>query len=431
MKTRAAAARVLHQVVDQGQSLSQALPQAQQSIPAKDRALLQEMCYGVLRWLPRLDFIARQLLSKPLKSKQRSVHFLILVGLYQLIYMRTPPHAAVAETVAATQRLKAPMLKGLVNAVLRNFQRQQEELEAKADEQLSPRTGHPGWLLKRLQAAYPEQWEQVVDANNQRPPMWLRANASRQDRADYQQRLTDSGIESRTAKHAQQAICLERPMDVEKLPGFGQGDSSVQDAAAQMAAQLLDAQPGDLILDACAAPGGKTAHVLELQPEIREMIAVDFDATRLARVQENLDRIGLKARLIHADASKPEQWWQEEDFDRILLDAPCSATGVIRRHPDIKWLRRNDDISELAGLQQAILRALWQRLKPGGTLVYATCSVLPDENKSQIKAFLADTQDAELLPLHPDDTPENPGWQILPGEDGMDGFYYAKLKRLA
>lgn len=433
MKTRASAAKVLFQVVDKGQSLSSALPAAQQQLPVKDRALLQEICYGVLRWLPRLEFISRQLMDKPLTGKQRPVHFLILVGIYQLNYMRVPAHAAVAETVNAIKVLKSPRLSGLVNAILRSYQRQQVTLEAQADGNDACRYGHPGWIIKRIKAAYPTHWQQVLTANNERPPMWIRVNSQHQDRATYKAQLAKDGIESSIPDSdgpvADSALRLEKPVDVHKLAHFDEGHSSVQDGAAQFAAQLLDAQAGELVLDACAAPGGKTAHILERQPELKHLVAVDFDPIRLSRVQENLDRIGLNAELIHGDASNPASWWQGPAFDRILLDAPCSATGVIRRHPDIKWLRRDTDITELASLQASILDAMWQQLKPGGTLLYATCSILPTENSEQIKAFLTRTPDAELIPIRPDETRDDPGWQILPNQCGMDGFFYAKLKK--
>jgi 16S rRNA (cytosine967-C5)-methyltransferase len=430
MKTRASAAKVLYQVVDKGQSLTNALPLAQQLLPAKDRALLQEICYGVLRWLPRLEFISRQLMTKPLIGKQRPVHFLILIGLYQLKYMRVPAHAAVAETVNAVKVLKSPKLSGLVNAILRNYQRQQDELETSADGNDSCKFGHPGWLIKRIKAAYPEQWQDVLSANNERPPMWIRVNQQHHSKADYQALLANDEITCIEANSADSALRLEKPTDVYKLAGFAEGHCSVQDGAAQFAAQFLDAQPGELVLDACAAPGGKTAHILERQPDLKHLVAVDFDANRLARVQENLTRIGLTAELIHGDASKPEAWWQGEQFDRILLDAPCSATGVIRRHPDIKWLRRDSDIAALVQLQAEILDAMWAQLKPGGTLLYATCSILPAENTEQISKFIARTENARLAPLTSGSPDGASSWQILPNTQGMDGFFYAKLQKV-
>ncbi|MGL5948748.1 MAG: 16S rRNA (cytosine(967)-C(5))-methyltransferase RsmB [Aeromonas sp.] len=427
MKTRAQAALVIQQVLDHGLSLSAVLPAAQDKVAPRDRALLQELCYGTLRWLPRLDAAVGEMMDKPLKNKSRIFHYLLLVGLYQLIYTRVPAHAAVAETVNAVKLLKGSALRGLINGVLRNFQRSAEVILLRIDRVPNVRLGHPDWLAKRIRQAYPNAWEAILEANSQRPPMWIRNNSQRQSREVMLARLSDVGIEATAGSEGQDTILLAHPCDVAKLPGFAQGDCSVQDGAAQQAAELLGACAGDWVLDACAAPGGKTAHMLEREPALAGVVAVDADAGRLARVQENLDRIGLSAQLIHGDASAPEQWWPEGQFDRILLDAPCSATGVVRRHPDIKWLRRDQDIRELAQLQRRILTALWARLKVGGTLLYATCSVLPEENSEQIRAFLAATPSAQLVPLHAADTPEQPGRQFLPGEGHMDGFYYAKL----
>jgi 16S rRNA (cytosine967-C5)-methyltransferase len=298
-----------------------------------------------------------------------------------------------------------------------------------ADKNEVTRFSYPRWLLKKIKQSCQYGYVSVLQAGNEYPPMWLRVNLKRQSRYDYQQQLTALGINSTPHASCGSALLLEKACDVNELPGFSEGACSVQDAAAQHAAWLLAPQAGELILDACAAPGGKTAHILEHQPEIKQLIAVDFDETRLLRVAENLHRIKLEATLIHGDASQPAQWWQGPQFDRILLDAPCSATGVIRRHPDIKWLRRADDIAELARLQSNILDAMWLQLKPGGTLLYATCSILSDENSAQIKAFLERTTDAIHIPLNEQDTPQQPGWQIYPGALHMDGFFYAKLTK--
>ncbi|WP_116475281.1 16S rRNA (cytosine(967)-C(5))-methyltransferase RsmB [Zobellella maritima] len=429
MKTRATAAKIVHQVINQGQSLSSLLPLYLPQMAPKDRGLLQELCFGTLRWYSRLDAIGKQLMEKPLKGKYQPIHALILVGIYQLLYTRVPGHAALSETVGACKLLKGEAFKGMVNGVLRNVQRRQTELEAKVDQLPQLRLAHPNWLVKRLQRAYPDQWQTVLEANNSHPPMWIRVNTRHHSREQYLARLQEAGISAHPDDQADSALRLEKPLDVALLPGFEQGHSSVQDAAAQMAAQLLEAAPNELILDACAAPGGKTAHILERQPALSRLVAVDLDADRLERVRQNLSRIGLDASVLQGDASRPQDWWQDGLFDRILLDAPCSATGVIRRHPDIKWLRRPDDIAQLAALQRQILDALWAQLKPGGTLLYATCSILPDENATQIRAFLERTADAMLVPLHQADTIETPGWQLLPGSEQRDGFYYAKLSK--
>lgn len=430
MNVRAAAARVVYQVVDQGQSLSAALPAAQQQIKDRDHALLQEICYGVLRWLPRLESITTQLMDKPLKGKQRVFHHLILVGLYQLGYMRIPAHAAVAETVNATKDLKKTQLRGLINAILRNYQRQQEQLDAKAMSHDAGKYGHPGWLLTLLKQSYPEQLEAIVTANNTKAPMWLRVNCQHHRRDEYRQLLDDADIATELHPEAADALRLLAPCDVTKLPGFADGWVSVQDGAAQLAVDYLQPQADELILDCCAAPGGKTAHIMERQPTAR-VVAIDCDNKRLARVHENLERLKLNAKILCADARYPADWWQGDKFDRILLDAPCSAIGVIRRHPDIKWLRRADDIEALASLQAEILDAMWQQLKSGGTLVYATCSITPQENSQQVKSFLARTADAALINRgqEADSDPDQPGRQILPGESDMDGFYYAVLQK--
>lgn len=423
---RALAAETLYQVVDQGLSLNQVLPAAAAKVAVKEKALLQQLCYGVLRQLPSLEHYCRTLLTKPLKGKQRVFQFLVYVGIYQLQHMRTPAHAAVAETVNALQALQAPGLKGLVNAVLRNFQRQQAELEAAANQVEVCLYNHPGWFIKAVQEAYPEKWQTILAANQQQAPMWLRINQNQYSTDQYLALLTEANIVARKVDGFCDAVLLEKPCDVFSLPGFAEGACSVQDGAAQIAARLIAPQAGERILDACAAPGGKTCHILELADNLA-VTALDCDETRLARVQENLSRIGLQAQLLCADAANPDAWWDKETFDKILLDVPCSATGVIRRHPDIKWLRRAADIEQLALLQSSILDKIWPLLKAGGTLVYATCSVLPQENKDQVKAFLARTDDAIHQPLHDLDTLEQPGWQFLP--ELTDGFYYAKITK--
>ncbi|QDF77027.1 MULTISPECIES: 16S rRNA (cytosine(967)-C(5))-methyltransferase RsmB [Shewanella] len=420
---RALAAHVVFQVLEKGVSLSVALPEQQQRLSSgKDKALLAELCYGVMRHLPQLDKLVSDCMSKPLKGKQRIVHQLLLVGCYQLYFTRIPSHAAISETAEACRQLKFEGLVKVVNGVLRNLQRNQKPLP-EDNETLAFNT--PAWLIKRLKAAYPDSWQEVIAQSHQRPPMWLRNNQLSQSREHYLAQLAEQEIGA-TAGMSDNAILLESPKDVSLLPGFADGAASVQDGAAQWAASLLAPQANELILDACAAPGGKSCHLLESEPSI-ELVAVDFDAKRLERVQQNLDRLNLKAKLVHGDAAKIDTWWQGDKFDRILLDAPCSATGVIRRHPDIKWLRKQADIEELATLQSQILDHCWQWLKPGGTLLYATCSILPQENAEQIDAFLARTQDATLVPIAQQQNRDDIGWQIIPGQDNMDGFYYVRL----
>ncbi|MDN6019319.1 MAG: 16S rRNA (cytosine(967)-C(5))-methyltransferase RsmB, partial [Enterobacterales bacterium] len=360
---RAIAAKALSSVLDQGQSLSTALPALSKEVSEKDRALLQELCFGVLRVLPQLEWYIQQLMAKVLTGKQRSLHYLIMVGIYQLVYTRIPPHAALAETVNGAVALKRPQLKGLINGVLRQFQRQEDQLKERSQNN-ECRFLHPSWLLKRLQQAYPEQWESIVDANNQRPPMWLRVNRLHHTRDEYLALLTNAEISAFAHPQFPDAICLEEASPVGRLPGFEQGWVTVQDASAQHCVDLLDPQNGEQILDLCCAPGGKTTHILEAAPKAH-VLAVDVDENRLKRVKENLQRLQQQAEVKCGDGRYPENWCGDKQFDRILLDAPCSATGVIRRHPDIKWLRRDRDIAELAALQKEIIEAIWPRLKSG------------------------------------------------------------------
>ena len=419
---RSLAAQAIEQVVEQGQSLSNVLPALQQKVSDKDKALLQELCFGVIRTLPQLEWLISKLMARPMAGKQRTIHYLIMVGFYQLLYTRIPPHAALAETVEGAVAVKRPQLKGLINGVLRQFQRQQDELLAEFS-RTEKRFLHPDWLLKRLQKAYPQQWEAIVEANNQRPPMWLRVNRNHHSRDEWLTLLEEAGMSANTHPDYPDAVRLSAPAPVHVLPGFEKGWVTVQDASAQGCMSWLMPRNGERVLDLCAAPGGKTTHILEVAP-LASVMAVDVDEQRLSRVYDNLKRLGMKADVKQGDGRTPAQWCGEEQFDRILLDAPCSATGVIRRHPDIKWLRRDRDIKELAQLQSEILDAIWPHLKTGGTLVYATCSVLPEENSQQISAFLKRTPNARLQLTG---TPEQPGKQNLPGAEEGDGFFYAKL----
>lgn len=419
---RSLVAQSVEQVVEQGQSLSSVLPVMQKKVAEKDRALLQELSFGVLRTLPQLEWLINKLMSRPMTGKQRTVHYLIMVGFYQLLYTRIPPHAALAETVEGAVAIKRPQLKGLINGVLRQFQRQQEELLAEFAG-TEKRFLHPEWLVKRLKKAYPQQWQQILEANNQRPPMWLRVNRNHHSRDEWLALLEAAGMTGAVHPDYPDAVRLDAPAPVQALPGFAEGWVTVQDASAQGCMRFLQPKNGEAILDLCAAPGGKTTHILEVAPEAA-VLAVDVDEQRLSRVYDNLKRLGMKAEVKQGDGRTPAQWCGEKQFDRILLDAPCSATGVIRRHPDIKWLRRDRDIPELVRLQGEILDAIWPHLKPGGTLVYATCSVLPEENSQQIAAFLQRTADARLGQTG---TPEKPGQQNLPDAAEGDGFFYATL----
>jgi len=430
---RALAARCTFAVVDKGRSLADELPTHQDKVSGKDKGLLQELCYGVLRYLPALEHELRQLMDKPLKGKQRVAHFLILVGIYQIKHTRIPDHAAVSETVAATKPLKNDHLKGLINGVLRNFQRKiaAQENDGDTNEKLADaiKYSHPSWFIKKLQLAYPDNWQDILTANLERPPMWLRVNQQHHTVEQYIALLEQAEIEHQLIDSDSGAIKLSQAVDVNQLPGFELGHVSIQDGAAQQAARLLDCQPNDVVLDCCAAPGGKTCHILEYSPNIASMTAIDIEPARLVRVEENLTRLNLKAKVIAGDAADAKSWWDGELFDRILLDAPCSGTGVIRRHPDIKWLRKSSDIDALTILQKQIIKNSWSLLKPGGTLLYATCSILPEENYEQVQQFIDENSDAELIATTNNTT--QIGWQILPNEQSMDGFYYAKLKKKA
>ncbi|MBE2899013.1 16S rRNA (cytosine(967)-C(5))-methyltransferase RsmB [Pasteurellaceae bacterium 20609_3] len=427
LSTRAAAAEIIAQVRYHGQSLATLLPAYQGQIKAQDMPLLQEICYGICRVLPRLERIVAQLVNKPLKGKTRIVHCLLLVGLYQILYTRIPAHAAVDEVVNATKALNMPSFRALVNGVLRRFLREQEAILATVDKHWQ--TLHPEWLVNRLKKDYPNDWREIIEANNTKPPMWLRVNSAKWTVTDYLAALHEHNIRAE-AGQPDGALRLDAPCAVDKLPHFDDGALAVQDCHAQWAAILLDAQNGERVLDACAAPGGKTTHILARAPQA-QVTALDIEPERLARVRENLARMGQQAEVICGDASAPDTWLDAGVmFDRILLDAPCSATGVIRRHPDIKWLRQEQDIPALVALQKAILTALWGKLKVGGTLLYATCSLLKAENSQQIAAFLNHTPDAKLVSVFDEDE-SAVGWQFLPQIDGGDGFYYAKLTKTA
>ncbi|MCJ8169368.1 16S rRNA (cytosine(967)-C(5))-methyltransferase RsmB [Atopomonas sediminilitoris] len=430
MTPRLAACHAISGLLQQHGSLASLLPPLLDKVEARERGFLQELVYGTCRLLPRLQTLAALLLDKPFKKDDSDLQALLLCGLYQLYYLRIPAHAAVDETVALCQTLKKPWAKGALNAVLRRAQREQESLLLAADEHDSARYAHPGWLLKRLKKDWPEHWQSICAGNNAQAPMSLRVNAQHGSRDDYLARLNSANIAANACEHAPFGITLQAPCDVQQLPGFADGHVSVQDEAAQLAADLLEAGPGQRVLDACCAPGGKTCHVLEQQPVA--MQALDLEPERLARVADNLARLKLAATLTAADARDTHAWWDGQPFQRILLDAPCSATGVIRRHPDIKLLRKASDIQALSVLQLQLLQALWPTLEVGGILLYATCSVLPAENSQVIAQFLQQTPSARELdmPGHWGHKQAH-GRQLFAQENGHDGFYYAKLIKIS
>ena len=432
MNPRLAAAKALTAVLNGKASLNSSLPLQLDKVEVRDRGLTQDLAFGTARWYPRLSALANKLLQKPFKAADADVEALLLVGLYQLLYTRVPAHAAIGETVGCADKLKKPWAKGLLNAVLRNAQRDSEALLAELEHDPVVRTAHPRWLQKSLKAFWPEQWEAICAANNAHPPMILRVNRRHKTRDQYLQLLAESDVQAQPCVYSRDGIVLAEACDVRNLPGFADGWISVQDEAAQLAADLLDLAPGQRVLDACCAPGGKTCHILEAEPQLAGVVAVDLEAKRLVRVRENLERLGLSAELIAADGRDTATWWDGKPFQRILLDAPCSATGVIRRHPDIKLTRQPDDIAALASLQGELLDAMWQTLEVGGILLYATCSTLPTENTEVIEAFLARTPGARELDIAGQFGIKQPhGRQLLAQEGGHDGFYYAKLIKIA
>lgn len=427
MNIRALAARTLAPVIGCKESLNTALPRSLENCPDNERALLQQICYGTMRSLPRLQCLARQLLKKPFKPQDRDVEALLLCGLYQLLEMRIPAHATLSETVEAADKLKKGWAKGLLNAVLRRVQREQSELEAQLQSEPEFHYNHPQWFISKLQHNWPDHWQQILEQNNQQPPMTLRVNTQQISREDYLEQLLDNALPAQATAYADSAITLQQAVDVNLLPGFSDGAVSVQDEAAQLSAFLLDLQPGQRVLDACAAPGGKLCHILEHQPDLNEAVAIELEQGRAARIYENLERLKLNAQVIVDDASS-DSWFNGNSFDRILVDAPCSATGVIRRNPDIKQLRQSEDIKALADLQIKILQNCWNMLKSGGRLVYATCSIFPQENERVVERFLKLQDNAEHQVIEADWGIERPyGRQLFPQPEGHDGFYYAVL----
>lgn len=423
---RATASQILCQVIDDHQSLTRALAAIPNNHP--QTGLIKELCFGVCRWFFRLDAILQQLMEKPLRAKDHDIRWLLLIGLYQILYLRVPDHAAVLETVEAARALRKLWATKLINAVLRNFLRNQQGLLAKVDQSLAQHTAHPAWLVAAIQQAWPNKAEAILAANNQYPPLMLRVNCQKVSRENYLQQLSDTGITATALVDTTAGIVLTQAQDITRLPGFNDGYFSVQDVSAQWTATLLELAPGQRVLDACAAPGGKTSHILETVSDLQQLVVIDKEATRLEKVRENLNRLGLAQAAVQyaaVDAAQTSTWWDGQLFDRILLDAPCSGTGVIRRHPDIKILRQPEDIAEQATEQQKLLEALWPLLKPNGILLYATCSILPAENQQQISQFLQQHDDAKEYAIV--DASTTPGWQILPSEQGGDGFYYARL----
>ena len=427
--TRALAARVLA-AVWQGSHLDDALRQyTERDFAARDSALVQALCYGTLRFQPRLEYWLGQLLARPLKLRDLDVRALLLLGLYQLTETRVPPHAAVGETVEACRHLGKPWAVQFANAVLRGFQREQSRLLAELPQHAEALYAHPHWLLERIRHDWPDHWREILEADNRHPPLTLRVNRLRRSRAALLAELDAAGIAAQPCEFSVDGVSALEPFDVRAQPGFAAGHFSVQDQAAQLAAGLLEADAGMRVLDACAAPGGKTCHVLERCPQA-QVLALDSDAARAQKIHQNLQRLGLSAEVKVADAEQPRDWWDGRPFERILLDAPCSATGVIRRHPDVKVRRRPAEVRKAVAAQARLLAALWPLLARGGKLLYVTCSLLIEENANQVGGFVAARADAHPLPISAHWGIESPpGRQILAGQSDMDGFYYACLHK--
>ncbi len=432
---RAAAAQAVHRVIDEGRNLDEALAAGREGLPQRAHAELQAWCYGTLRWWPRIECQLAALSTRPLKDMDPLALALLGVALFQIQHSPIPPHAVVDESVAATRLLGCARASGFVNALLRRYMRERESIDARVLAKPAGRFAHPDWVIESLRKDWPDDYARMLDANNEHPPLWLRVNPRKIEMGAYLQLLNNAGLDARHAPRIPTAVCLEKAVGVDAIPGFAEGKVSVQDAGAQLAAPMLDARPGHRVLDACAAPGGKTCHIAEHTADLALLLAIDRDVERVELMRENLDRLGLSATLAAADAAQPGQWWDGRPFDRILLDVPCSATGVIRRHPDIKILRRPEDIPAFARLQNQLLSALWPLLVPGGRLVYATCSILNAENSGVIADFLSAHDDAR--PVLPDPAlaqfgrsrPGEPGLYLIVGEAGTDGFYYACLEK--
>lgn len=427
---RLVAIRVLESILLNKGSLSTQLARKQTEVKAEHIPQLKEICFGVSRQFPTLNSFALYMLEKPFQEKDFDIYAAILIALYQIDYMDTPEHAAVNEAVESAKLIGKPWAGKLVNAILRRYLRESDDIKAILKEMPSVAHSHPKWILKRFNKHWKNEFEQIVEANNARPPMCLRVNLSRVSRETQIEKLSEVGIESEKGEFSESAIYLKQAIAVQALPKFFDGQMSVQDEAAQLSASILAVKDGEKVLDACAAPGGKTGHLLE-SAKI-DLTAIELEPWRLAKIEENLERLSLNAKLICADSGDLDAWWDKEPFDKILLDVPCSATGVIRRNPDIKINRKPADIDELVIIQKQLITNLWLTLKPGGKLLYATCSVMPEENEKQMADFLSETPNAHEITL--DVTwgkKVSHGIQLLPNKNSHDGFYYCLIEKKA
>lgn len=427
--TRALAAQALADIALRGMSLREAMDQRAPKLrDPRDRALLTALLSDGTRWWLRFDAALDRLLDKPLRRKEPEIHALLVLGLVQLEILQLQDYAAVAATVEASRVLNRPRLAGLVNAVLRRWQRERTTLLTELDAQAQTRYAIPSWLVHAIAADWPAQANAVFADSDREPPLMLRANRRRTARDALIEQLRSAGYSADAHPWLGDAIVLPHSADVTRMPGFAQGLFAVQDGAAQVSADLLDVYGGQRVLDACAAPGGKACHLLE-RADIA-LTAVEYEAGRTARIRQNLERLGLQADLRVGDAADPSAWWDGKPYDRILVDAPCSATGVLRRRPDVRLHRRAGDIAALAAQQQRILAALWPLLAPGGRLVYVTCSLLRAENEAVVEGFIGHRDDVDVVPVSlPVGQAAAVGWQILPGDGDLDGMYYAVLER--
>ncbi len=437
---RAIAARIIKSVIiDKKEFTSLNHPLIQPLSDLQSRSLTRYLCFQVLRFYPKLECLANHFINKKLKSKDQDIWALILIGLFELQDKPEQAYMIVNETVKGATMLKKEWAKNLINAILRAYIRQQAALPNTITSTIEYQTAHPQWLGEKIQTAWPQDWEAIIAANNQQAPLCLRVNQTLYSRDEYAKILDSHNIHYQFIPHTAMGVCLESAMDVYLLPGFEQGSVCVQDGAGQLAVELLELAPGLKILDACAAPGSKTGHILETQPST-ELLAIDLSAPRVQQLKQTLERIGVNQDKVHikiANSSEPATWYEPSQglFDRILLDAPCSALGVIRRHPDIKLLRTPEQIKLVCQEQKKLLHALWPLLKPGGILLYATCSILPQENEKQIEEFyqhiLSTENNMHIIPIEaPFGIALQYGKQILPGQSNMDGFYYAKLRKV-
>jgi 16S rRNA (cytosine967-C5)-methyltransferase len=430
LNVRALAAMVVEMVLLDKEPLNKALQTYSNDLNNQDKSLLSLFSYGILRNFNYLDGAINIFLKRDIPHKHILVKFVLACGIYQLAFTRIAEHAAVNETINAIEQLEFNSYKGLANAILRNFIRNKESVDLDLNKSYETKFSFPQWMISKLKLHYGKRLGEILENSNKHPPMWIRVNTSKCSIPSYINLLKEINIDCKLCPEIPCAIELTSATDVYNLPLFKEGVVFIQDAAAQYASILLEANKDDIVLDCCCAPGGKTTHINELYPNIKELVALDSQDDRLTRVADNLTRLNQKATLICYDASAPAKDWSPYQlYDKILLDAPCSATGVIRRHPDIKWLRTEQDIIDINMLQNKILQNMWSILKPGGILVYATCSIMPEENAHLISNFLKNTPNAKLYPFTLGETIECPGMQRLPGENNMDGFYYARLKK--